>query len=479
MGDVIACKSFEPIAAGQDGLLLNNPDRGFRAETVWYVKEMAEKPNVRASLSEKLDTYLNGCLPERIKLNMAYIYLTHYRNMDIPPEGLEAIQIFFDICRERRIKLMTRFGYCDSFLNLSTGANEDTLIRHIKQLAPLVARNKDVIHTVQCGFVGAYGEWVPIYQQPSVNYRNIICAIVENLTLPNGLFYQIRLPRYKNEVSDLPEIYNNIGFNNDAFFGEQRLYGWESGDFQVGHPNDEWEQVIREAAWTPQDGELFVNVNLVKTRRMVDGMEAILELAHHRHASLSCWHGYKEISSDWEPTTVMGRWKTQPITEEQLKKNNIVYCTNWFYDKNGKKVERNTFQFVRDYLGYKLEAQQVVITGICKPKSTIHINMSIKNYGFSAAFNLESGFAMLDSNNLPIATSKAGEPSSWYSHSPYDYQDTEVPIHLLEGDLTLPETAGRYKIAFYLKNTLGDFACIGNQIENIYGYQILHEIVLD
>lgn len=475
MNDVITQKSFAPLAAGQDHWLLENPDRGFRTETVWYVKDMAEMPDVRAALTDKLDVYLKGCLPEKIKLDMVYIYLTQYRDMDIPPEGMDAMRIFFDICRQRRIKLMVRFSYCDSFMNLPTGANEETMMRHIKQLAPLVAENADVIHTIQCGFVGSYGEWASVYQQPPVNYRNVIRAIVENLTIPNGLFYQIRLPEYKNEVSDLPELYNRIGFNNDAFFGEQQLYGWESGDFQLGHPNGQWEQIIREAAWTPQDGELFVNVNLVQTRRMVDGIEAILELAHHRHTSLSCWHGYKEISSDWEHTTVMGRWKTQPITGEMLQKHNVVYCPGWFYNKNGEKIERSTFQFVRDHLGYKLEAQDLEVTGDLRPGQTVHVKMNLKNYGFSAAFNLESGFAILDSDYRPVSAVRSGDPAAWHSHSPYDYQDTHVPTHTLKCGLTVPKAAGNYKIAFYLKNTMGDCARLGNQIDYISGYNILHE----
>ena len=474
--NIMVQKQLLPLAAGQDNWLLHNPDRGFRAETVWYVKEMAAKPDTRAALEEKLDIYLNGCLPELIKLDMVYIYLTGYNEGDIPPEGIATIQTFFDICRERKLKIMARIAYCDSWQDLATGVSEEIMLRHIKQLSPLIKKNADVIHTLQGGFVGAYGEWAECYQEPPVDYRRVIMAIMEHLALPSNLYWQARLPEYKNLVRDIPEYYERIGYDQDAFFGEQQCYGWESGDFQIGHPNGQWEQLTAEAATTPQDGELFVNVNLVETRRMVRGMDAILELAHHRHTAFSCWHGYKEIPSDVEPTTVMGQWKTQPITEKMLKKHHIVYCPHWFIDKNGEEVERNVFQFVRDYLGYKLEAQEVVIKGEGKPDSEIAVKMSLKNYGFSAAFNLMSGFAVLNSDNKPISTVQVGEPSKWYSHSPTDHMDTEVPVYELEGKLKLPSEQGNYKIAFFLKNTLEDFARLGNQLPFENGYNVLCEL---
>ena len=464
---IIVQKTLKPLNAGDDHLLFDNPDRGFRTHLTYYVSEALDR-GVESYLDFKFNIFYNR-LNEPCKLMMVYIYITDYRGKDISPEGMAAIQALLDRCRRMGIKLMLRFGYCDDMTYPDRNADEATMLRHIKQLAPLVKKNKQVIFSIQDGFIGAYAEWHS--QVPAVNKERVLTAIMEYLVMPNDLYFQARLPEYKNELPSIDPFYDRIGSHNDAMFGAQQKEGWESGGFQLG--TRAWDQVIEEAYLTPQDGETFVNVNLVSTNRMPSGMEIIMETTQHRHTSMSIWHGYKEPEND---NAVMEQWKKQAVTPEILNRNHIVYSPDWFKDSKGNAVKRSAFEHIRDYLGYKLEAQQVTVKGRNKPGEKIRVTLSLKNYGMSAAFYLNSSFVLLDSQNQVVSQVKAGKPTDWHSHDPNNYLDTRVLVHTVTAELKLPQTSGPYTIAFSLRNTLNEPARLSNQLSYNKGYNLLCDL---
>lgn len=77
---------------------------------------------------------------------------------------------------------------------------------------------------------------------------------MEKLVVPNGLYAQMRLPRYKNLLADTP-YYRSIGIENDSFFGKIPDRGYGTGGLDAG--TEQWDQLMREAAYAPQDGELY------------------------------------------------------------------------------------------------------------------------------------------------------------------------------------------------------------------------------
>lgn len=475
---VAATKTYLPMTSDAgDVLSFENPDRGFRTEAVFHVGEIASERTFDNMVTKAFSIFNNYLftLPEPTKLCLAYVYLTDYHEAELPEEALQAVKAIFEVCRIKEFKLMLRFAYCDDSGELQKCANEQTIIRHIRQLSDIVAEYSDCIHTLSSGFCGAYGEWAEVYQQPAVDRAKVIKEITEKLAVPNGLYFQIRRPDLKNLVGEDYEYYWSIGHNNDALYGEQLREGFESGGYQLGTP--EWAQVTEEGAYTPQDGEMFVNTNLFRTNRIPVGFEVMLELAHHRHTSVSFWHGYHEAYND---DNVMKRWQSEAVTAKMLEDSNIVYDPNWFLDDSGNTVERNIFEFIRDHLGYKLVVSDAVITGENKTGAAANVTMNFKNYGFAAAYNLTSGFAILDKDYNVVSTVEAGEPSKWYSHDPDDADSTVVLDHSISADITLPDKGGKYYIAFYLKNTMDDYARLSNR-DIVYtdnGFNILHEFDL-
>lgn len=468
-------KKLKPLYYGEDNLLFDNPDRAYRTHMVMHVHKAVEAADPMDYYQEVYDNYYaritvpcHGC--------MAYFYLTEYRGMDIPEEALQAMEKFYEFCEIKDFKVMLRFAYCDNLNFPERGADEETIIRHIKQLAPMIARNKRYIHSVEGGFIGSYGEWVPEYQKPEVNYTNIIKALMQYLCEPNGLYLSLRLPRYKNLIEKTSPYYSKIATHNDSIYGEQDR--WASGYFIVG--TEEWDQVCREGAYTPQGGELNCGPINISRNIWPSGLDVIKETAHHWQNTMSILHGYFDgkgpdpiPEENYVPN--MHLWKSEPITEQILEENKVVYCPSWFRDLNGNKKERFAFDFLRDHLGYKVEAQSVAVVGSNEPETCLSVEMKLKNYGMSAAFCLESGFAIIDEEGKVVERVKAGEPEKWYSHNPEDYLDTRVLTHTVQAVIKTPAKSGRYKLCFYLKNDMERFARLSNKLETQNGYHILYE----
>ena len=505
-----------------DVWLYYNPDRGYRTEWVVPIyRSRAEHKtdgDVRNFYEDDSDEQIQKTIEKSYamyfsnsdytpKLVILYIGFTEYGKMDaLPDRALEILQMVFDYCRLRKTKILFRCAYngaghgnwhydeeykkeCEKYC-----ADEETMIKHIKQLAPFIAKNADVVHKMSSGFIGN-GEMVDAFQYPSVNFNNIIRAIVEEICVPNNLQFSVRMPEYKiNLLKEYPDYqYKDIiGHNNDATFGEQTKLDMHSGGLQYKNPNGWWEYIIADATKASQSGEMFVNSAMVPNR-VPTGMEVILQMAHHRFTTLSQWHtlGEKVQGYNTAERNVMMHWiEKESVTPELLEQNGILYDPNWFLDDDGIEVLRNPYEFIRDHLGYKLVAESSKLTGEVGEGCKIGVDLTFKNYGFAAAWMLESGFAILNDKYEVVSEVKAGEPEKWIN-LPADYYVTEkkssaqddVLTHNISGELTLPEEAGTYYVGFYLRNTMKDYAALSNNPESIPfegdGFSILHKITIE
>ena len=93
-----------------------------------------------------------------VTIMQSYCFLNRYDDgRDLPQSKLDDIEAFFAKVRMAGIKLLLRFAY--ELSPTLTGPSAETTLKHIRQLTPLLQRNKDVIYVLQCGFVGKFGEW--------------------------------------------------------------------------------------------------------------------------------------------------------------------------------------------------------------------------------------------------------------------------------------------------------------------------------
>lgn len=500
----------------------------------------------------------------------AYVQFTEFADADeLPAEVLTSLDFFFDFCRERGVKANFRPAYNadythNAYLDQNTAeyvkfrelvasqcADEETMIAHIKQIAPVIAENKDVIHKISSGWIGFGGEMAAGYQYPPVSYKNVITAVLENHCIPNGLYFSSRSSDYYNDIINGVEAvagYNSgnldlkngltadaewadkyaewCGFNNDAFFGAQNFSGWGSGA-GINQPGlKEWENDTANAAYAPNDGEMYTNGNHVQNitidsdgvyhwigngtaasdNKIPTPIEAIRELAHHRYTGFSQWHGYLDNVNTKGTTTVMELWQdrdaewvfegnvdsiadgapfnaeeraaaiTAPITKELLEANGIAYDPAYF--KNNDSV--SAYEFIRDHLGYRLVAKKVKVNYDPRESDRISVSVDLKNYGFAAAFNMSSSLAILDRNGNVVEEIAAGDPSTWYNLAP-DYYTVErtssaqndLLTHTVSASFDKLAKSGTYYVGIKLENTMGQTARLANDTEFVNGYNVL------
>lgn len=471
-------KTFQPLTASDESQFWGNPDRGFRSNISGVdVSVIAQQKDMEAYCRDLVLKTIgqNENYPGDDTMVMQnYFYLYAYKDGKIAERGLEGIKTFLRVQMEMGIKSQPRFCYATAMPDPEHEASQEVILQHIDQLAPVIREMKDGIQAFPICFIGAWGEWHSDGAVYPLDKKTICKAVMEKLVVPNGLYGLIRLPEYKNLMKG-ESWYDRLGIENDAVFGKVP-YGYGNADAGTGgleDGTDQWLQLVKEAAYTPQDGELYWNYWFPENDAWVDGKRCVLQFSEHRFTTLSIMHSYLDMGR--AETSEIGKWKKIAITEDWLKENNVLYDSDWFKDKNGKAVSRNLFEFVRDHLGYRVVGRHLKVSGNSKRSADIQVDMTIENRGFSAAFNLESGFAILDADNKVVSTIKCGDPEKWYNRNPDNYEEGKQLSHKLSTKIQLPAKAGHYKLAFYLKNSLDRFARISIDATFVNGYHILHE----
>lgn len=529
---------YTPLVGKQNDWLNSNPDRGYRTEISFVMYDTAEydpglkndwrRVNVNNSddeIRKTIEKLVTMYLQTNVKVAIAYICFNDCNTMDqIPDKYLHALDLFFENLRARGVRVIWRHAYggtTNRYITVPEDreylekvcANQDIMVKHIKQLGEYIGKNTDVVMKISSGVIGN-GEYTASFQWPPVDFNVITDSIIRYMCVPNGLTFNVRLPRYKKDVIDWwAENHNGemypyadiIGHTNDAIYGETYKLNANSACYQIDHTPlnckdgskcycysedyfDEWRYVTETAAYTSQCGEMFTNIGMTVVNKIFPtGLEVIKEMAHHRHSILSNWHTMGEKQDGkygTAETNVMIRWvERETVTPELLDENGIIYDPNYFVDEDGNKIDRNPYEFIKDHLGYKLVAEGSNLKGELGRKGKLKVDLTFKNYGFAAAFYLTSGFAVLDSKYNVVTEVTAGNPDKWIS-LPADYYVTErnssvqndVISYTIDGELTLPEDSGKYHIAFFLKCDNGEGAALSNDIIFENGYNILHTV---
>ncbi len=449
-----------PLYGSQDDFLEYNPDRGWRLEA--YVDAKAtERPD--EAVKTALDRY-NKYHPQ---LCQVYFYLTAYRETaTIPQDAFDRMQLAFDAAKERGIKLLVRFAY-QSDMEGTGEASDEIILAHIPQLRPLLEKNIDVIHTVEAGFLGAWGEWHSYKMEH--DRLTLLKAIME--MVPESLYVQVRYPGVKNVLAEAepenPQLYR-MGYHDDSFFG------WQEAMWSASPGDEEWEQMRKESFRGPQGGEMFWGCQYyLENWAPTTGALAIVKYSAFHQNSFSLYHSF--IEQPFTAWAIEGEgyysiqdWVTEKITKQWLDVSNIVYDPLWFTDENGQPIERTAFEFVTDHLGYRVRATTLTLNGKIAAGETLGVKLLVENYGFSPVFNMESGFAILDETGNVLSTVAAGDPTRWLSEDQVPYK--------LTAELELPQQSGSYRLAFYLRNSAGTGARLANDLEFINGYTVLQTI---
>lgn len=463
-GSPVVERTYTSLFAENNELLDYNPNRGLRGITEFYHFNLTDD-EIKSHLENDYNKFsaYTAC-----SVYILYLYPGDYRGGKLGTEFFTTTQKVFDWFREKKIQILLRFAYYDNNNFNDRTPTTDELLSHINQLAEngIIERNKDILHTFQAGFVGKYGEWHS--DNPKADRAQVINAIIEKL-LPDGVFFSVRNPGYRNYITEANAAKIKLGFNDDAFFGIQDGTELGNQDYSVGQ--EPWEYQKNNGYATPNDAELYFWSQFVNDMGFFpDGYACILGAAEHHLTTLSANNGYLDQGPFKDGAMV--RWKNQPVTAKWLDENGLHYTENWFKSAEGETVERNVYEYLEDYVGYRLSADKLSVTSAGNGK--IKAELTLKNYGLSAAFNITSTLVILDKDGNEVASAEAGNPAEWYTTDPSVYSNRTQLEHVISAELTLPEKAGEYSIGLKLISKSGAGARLDNKINFEHECNILH-----
>ena len=196
-----------------------NPGRGF------YHADNALDPGTISQYPE-----------EGITLVFTEYHIDEFKDTTLPVWYLWNIQRDFDIVRNAGLKMVPRFRYTAKTTKPYGDAPPGIVLMHIRQLAPVLQANSDVILTFQAGFIGAWGEWYYtdyFSKMPGVNTdqnwidrRSVVDALLG--VLPTEIQVNVRTPNYKKHLMEMDEY---VPVTEDEAYQNSRIA-------RISHHND-------------------------------------------------------------------------------------------------------------------------------------------------------------------------------------------------------------------------------------------------
>ena len=439
--------------------MLSNPERGFRFEQIVQVPDLnnpwklSEHYNLNTILQdwEKQMDATDG----HVRLAQWYIYLSEFKDTPLSQEALDAIQKCFDAFRTNGYKMLLRFTYQAPeaqapYTNVIPNATR--IMEHLDQLKPMIAANVDVIHVYQMGLIGAWGEWHSFgnaYNQTDKD--NLVTKVLE--VLPISRQTHMRTIADRAAIKSVPDAVKDtrIGFHND-FFGDHNTYEANSSgyygrnDYNIVKDKSPYLIIDGESGWSrdcnTEDGCIW------QVSELFDVYEILKQFLDHHYTSYSLAHGYYANNA---------YWKRFLLSKENLDAMNIPYHSEYFHDTNGNLTNRTAYEFIRDYLGYRLYFKPGN-ESFTQKSNKLNYSIDIQNYGFSTLHNpREVNVVLLDADNNIVAIDLSNSnPSTWQPYAPGDENHSTL-THTVSGTLTIPNgtnTASDYKVGLWLADPI-------------------------
>lgn len=394
---------------GENGLY--NPGRGFRLETA--VDVLYEKDTPTKELNELSAKYV----ADSVSLSQSYFYLTYLIDKELSEENFRTMQAYFDELQKQGKKAVLRFAYERDFMGRSpVGPTGEQILAHLDQLKPFLEKNKDLILVVQAGMIGAWGEWHSSVQGLE-NSKETKAAVLEKLlsVVPAERNVQVRLPEFKNLLKDKPELYKRLSFHDD--FIVIRPDRWDA-DMHEGTPK--FDQIVAESPYLVVDGELP-------------------------------W-GFWSVGAD--PDSPSAGWIIDglQVARRLFLQHHMPVSDSYFRKKDGTKVKRNVFDYIRDHLGYRIELQSLQLPSKFVSGKENVLKLSLKNRGFATVFGEHPVyFVLIDDAGEVTEFPADANPKNWQPFEPKDSTYTSL-THTVDVSLELPAsvTSGTYKLGLWI-----------------------------
>ena len=362
---------------------LGNYDRGFYTPQVLHLKPSGGKPienpsskllHLRAEISEFSSHAWLGIDTTGGKKDT-----TWGKNQDLTEDALNVLQTTFDNIRENKGFVIVRICY-DPWYNGRSNVTPDHewVLKHVKQLAPVLSKNTDVIVALEMGMHGAYGE---MHSDTNITYDRI--AEATNLMLRNtppelkiltrtgnysakvlgfdnwGVDFNIDGDKFKEIAAAKGDTMFRVGMFNDGYLGTQYDYGTWGADCKTSICREEG------VAWlekyginTPYGGEALTTAS---GYQVINTPEFLAYEGFRTHTSY--------LNIQWN-NNLIDSWKKTLFKQKD-------------FDYDPSRVDSLTgFKYINDHLGYRFVLREAWMSDTVGSDRILRAKVRIQNVGF-------------------------------------------------------------------------------------------------
>ncbi|MDD6236813.1 MAG: DUF4874 domain-containing protein [Clostridiales bacterium] len=443
-------KSYNFIPDGMTGdmseKLLFNPGRGFRYEMA------VSSVNEAKAFPERLESLMQDYTVESPRIVQLYIYLTDYRDKDLDNTMLGAIENMFAYCQSKKIQVLPRFAYVqDEGANATQDATIDQMLQHIDQFAPILKKYRNILFAIDAGMVMHWGEWSG-GMETYTKYRPVLQKLID--ATPGDLFVLVRYAAIKEMFAEDKARYSRLGYHDDYMVGYP--HKWNTGGLETSMY---YNTFLKNSANVIVQGEMPWGSD--RTTSIGSGMNMAMYMAKFHFLAFSVYHNYREGGGQY----AMVKWKSEQLTANSLSKNNLPYQESWFSDVKGGAYAQNAFNYIRDYTGYRIAAEQVKAE--MKGKA-ITAAFTLKNYGFATPYSLSKG-------KLVIADRKGNIVSNGASWDVLNLKPQSTIT--VNAKLTRPDTENVYYIGVVITDRAGTPTRLANDAQYAKGVNLICPLV--
>ena len=362
---------------------LGNYDRGFYTPQVLHLKPSGSKPiekpygkllHLRAEISEFSSHAWLGIDTTGGKKDT-----TWGKNQDLTEDALNVLQETFDNIRKNSGHVIVRICY-DPWYNGRSNVTPDHewVLKHVKQLAPVLSKNTDVIVAFEMGMHGAYGE---MHSDTNITYDRVSEAV--NLMLRNtppelkiltrtgnysakvlgfdnwGVDFNIDGDKFKEIAKAKGDTMYRVGMFNDGYLGTQYDYGTWGADCKTSICREEGVAWLEKYSInTPYGGEALTTAN---GYQVINTPEFLAYEGFRTHTSY--------LNIQWN-NKLIDSWKKTPFKQKD-------------FDYDPARVDSlSGFKYINDHLGYRFVLRESWMSDTVGDDGVLRAKLRIQNVGF-------------------------------------------------------------------------------------------------
>lgn len=331
---------------------LDNPDRGFYSIRGW---RLPVTPDQYPEPGE------DGDLLEMVQIN-----LNRFRNTPLSREALDSLDGLMDALSGGKTRYILRFLYdWDGMAQGTEPERIETIVTHIRQLAPILREYSDRIFTIQGLFTGNWGEMNNTSFGADDDLRLLAGELAE--AAGEGPFLAVRVPAMWRRITgteavgqaeQFGPIGSRLGLYNDGILGNAQ----DCGTYAPGEEahsdsympwNREEELLFQQelCRYVPNGGEVIIDNPWNDFRTALDALKTM-------HITY--------LNRDYDPA-VLEKWSRYTVEEPGCYRG------------------MDGLHYIERHLGYRYLIDSASL-GYSWLRNCVTLDVNLKNTGFAPAY---------------------------------------------------------------------------------------------